>query len=280
MEVFSELSPGCWTSDFVNLKLSFDFRVSWTVDRGDFSCLSLCFCTARNMKDTCNALAFTIFPLPESAFWLDFYRQQWKVMFSEAFVCPRGGVCLPLKGGLHLKGDLTQKGESASEGGSASKGELGLHLKREGVCISKVGLPTPVITSSGYCSGRCASYWNAFFLEICHQCLDLGFQREILSESQYVHSAFPQVVLWPMLPKFTPFYHNKQRKSWEISTGEWRGEGSKESRSEHCDRIWRCYCGIVFIWKNLSPVFFMFLLYVPAILDKRLMTLSALTFDI
>ena len=76
-----------------------------------------------------------------------------------------------------------------------------------------------------------------------------------------------------MLLKFTPFYHNKQRKSWEISTGEWRGEGSKESRSEP-------YLEMLLRDSFYMEEFVADFLYVPAILDKILMTLPALTFDI
>ena len=50
-------------------------------------------------------------------------------------------------------------------GGPASEG--GLHLGRVGSASRGVGQTPPIVTSSGgHCSGRHASYWNAFLFEI------------------------------------------------------------------------------------------------------------------
>ena len=89
-------------------------------------------------------------------------------MFSEASVCSRGegaGVVCPWKEGLPPKGGPPPKGV-----GSGLKEAGGLPPKGGGRCLQGRDPPlggvcptSPVLTSSsGHCSSRYASYWNAF----------------------------------------------------------------------------------------------------------------------
>ena len=155
---------GLQISWFWSWALISDF--SWTVDRGDSSWLSLCFYNPLHAIWRTQGISIYHLSSPRKCFLARFLPTAREGNVLRSIRLSRGVPAF--KGWSASEGGSASKvGESASEWGSASKGELGLHLKREGVCISKVGLPTPVITSSGgHCSGRCASYWNALVLEI------------------------------------------------------------------------------------------------------------------
>ena len=98
-----------------------------------------------------------------------------KVMFSQACVCPQGGVPGP-GGGVCSQGGLlpggSPPGDAWSQGGawswgvSAPGGYLfrGMSVPR-GVGISACTEADPP-GRDGYCCGRYASYWNAFLLMI------------------------------------------------------------------------------------------------------------------
>ena len=75
----------------------------------------------------------------------------------QVFVCPRGG------GGVCLIGESQSRGEgSVSRGGLCSGGSLS---GGEGSLSRVAWLETP----ASHCSGRYASYWNAFlfFFDVC-----------------------------------------------------------------------------------------------------------------
>ena len=59
----------------------------------------------------------------------------------------KGGACMS-KGGMRGKGDMYGKG--------------GMCVAKEGVCMVKEGMHG---RRDGHCSGRYASYWNAFLFQ-------------------------------------------------------------------------------------------------------------------
>ena len=129
-----------------------------------------------------------------------YYQRQGKVMFSEACVIlftVGMGTCI--QRGLHL-GGLHPGG-----GGLHPKGEVCIHGM--GVCIQEVcigGIDRPpwiclrregvsadplVVTSSGgHCSGRYASYWNAFLFLSWMLTVEFFFElrENIIKWSQYL----------------------------------------------------------------------------------------------
>ena len=75
-------------------------------------------------------------------------------MFSQAYVCPLGGMGACMAGGV-CGGGMHGRGGMCGEGHMHGSGYVGKGDMHGGVCVA----------GDSHCSGRYASNWNAFLYE-------------------------------------------------------------------------------------------------------------------
>ena len=155
------------------------------------------------------------------------YRPQTKfakVMFSQVFVCPQGGVSVSVRGCLHPGGLCP--GGGLCPWGSLSRGVS----VQEGLCLvgslSRVGgvsvRETPLNRNllRTVTSGRYASYWNAFLFTLFTPWHSFYVQMTCTMVIRSVFSGFPCPIRLDKVSVAVRFYPMRLSLTWYILSHE------------------------------------------------------------